>query len=204
MLKKLPLIVLLLLTFISKAQDRPIKIIDEQKANRLLLYAVNENEQDLDVMITVTGSGFRQSKAKPRLTRIPATSKVNIKSLIIERGKTPNYTYEIVVNDSLSKRALKRPFELVKIEAIRPILIYLTDTCTSCDSLIASLEESIYLFKTQPLSEQPKMQEYLEKTFANSTTPLVSLTTPIVNLGGKIFVDIETYEQLMEKLKEIE
>jgi len=66
------------------------------------------------------------------------------------------------------------------------------------------LEESIYLFKTQPLSEQPKMQEYLEKTFANSTTPLVSLTTPIVNLGGKIFVDIETYEQLMEKLKEIE
>ncbi|MFC4632379.1 hypothetical protein ACFO3O_00555 [Dokdonia ponticola] len=204
MFKKLPLLLLVLVTFISKAQDRPIKIIDEQKANRLLLYAVNENEKDLDVMITVTGTGFRQSKAKPRLTRIPATSKVNIKSLIIERGKTPKYTYEIVVNDSLSKRALKRPFELVKIEAKRPILIYLTDSCTSCDSLIASLEESIYLFKTEALSEQPKMQEYLEKTFKNSTTPLATLTTPIVNLGGKIFVDIETYEQLMEKLKEME
>ncbi len=204
MFKKLPLILLVLVTFISKAQDRPIKIIDEQVKNRLFLYAVNENEKDLDVMITVTGTGFRQSKAKPRLTRIPATSKVNIKSLIIERGKTPNYTYELVVNDSLSRRALKRPFELVKIEAKRPILIYLTDTCTSCDSLIASLEESIYLFKTEPLSAQPKMQAYLEKTLANSTTPLASLTAPIVNLGGKIFVDIETYEQLMEKLKEID
>lgn len=204
MLKKLPLIALLLFTFISKAQDRPIKIIDEQKANRLFLYAVNENEKDLDVMITVTGTGFRQSKAKPRLTRIPATSKVNIKSLIIERGKTPNYTYEIVVNDSLSRRALKRPFELVKIEAKRPILIYLTDNCTTCDSLVASLEESIYLFKTQPLSEQPKMKAYLEKSLEKSATPLASLTTPILNLGGKIFVDIETYEQLMDKLKEIE
>ncbi len=204
MLKKLPLIALLLCTFIAKAQDRPIKIIDEQKANRLFLYAVNENEKDLDVMITVTGTGFRQSKAKPRLTRIPATSKVNIKSLIIERGKTPQYEYELVVNDSLSRRALKRPFELVKIEAKRPILIYRTDKCTSCDSLVANLEKSIYLFKTQSLSEQPKMKAYLEKSLANSATPLASLTTPILNLGGKIFVDIETYEQLMDKLKEIE
>ncbi|MFT5892672.1 MAG: hypothetical protein ACI9Y7_002784 [Dokdonia sp.] len=204
MLKKLPLIALLLFTFISKAQDRPIKIIDEQKANRLFIYAVNENEKDLDVMITITGTGFRQSKAKPRLTRIPATSRVNIKSLIIERGKTPRYEYELVVNDSLSRRALKRPFELVKIEAKRPILIYLTNNCTTCDSLVASLEESIYLFKTQPLSEQPKMKEYLEKSLAKSASPLASLTTPILNLGGKIFVDIETYEQLMDKLKEIE
>ena len=204
MLKKLPFIVLLFLTFAIKAQDRPIKIIDEQKANRLFLYAVNENEKDLDVMITVTGTGFRQSKSKPRLTRVPATSKVNIKSLIIERGKTPQYEYELVVNDSLSRRALKRPFELIKIEAKRPILIYQTEKCASCDTLIANLEKSIYLFKTEKLSEQPKMKAYLEKTLANSTTPLPSLTTPIVNLGGKIFVDIETYEQLMAKLKEID
>ena len=204
MLKKLPFIVLLFLAFAVKAQDRPIKIIDEQKANRLFLYAVNENEKDLDVMITVTGTGFRQSKSKPRLTRVPATSKVNIKSLIIERGKTPQYEYELVVNDSLSRRALKRPFELIKIEAKRPILIYQTEKCASCDTLIANLEKSIYLFKTQKLSEEPKMQAYLEKTLVNSATPLPSLTTPIVNLGGKIFVDIETYEQLMAKLKEID
>ncbi len=204
MLKKLPIILLLFLVCTVKAQDRPIKIIDEKKANRLLLYAVNENEKDLDILVTITGTGFRQSKAKSRLRRIPATSKVNIKSLIIERGKTPNYTYEIVVNDSLSRRALKRPFELIKIEAKRPILIYQTEQCTSCDSLISSLENSIYLFKTQKLSEQPKMQEYLEKTLANSTTPLASLTTPIVNLGGKIFVDIETYEKLIETLATIE
>lgn len=204
MLKKLPFILLLFLAFVTKAQDRPIKIIDEQKANRLFLYAVNENEKDLDVMITVTGTGFRQSKAKPRLTRIPATSKVNIKSLIIERGKTPSYEYELVVNDSLSRRALKRPFELIKIEAKRPILIYRTEKCTTCDTLIANLEKSIYLFKTEKLSDQPKMEAYLTKSLANSATPLESLTTPILNLGGKIFVDIETYEQLMDKLKEIE
>lgn len=192
------------MTFRVKAQDRPIKIIDKQKANRLLLYALNENEKDLDVMITITGTGFRQSKSKPRVTRVPATSKVNIKSLIIERGKTPQYEYELVVNDSLSRRALKRPFELIKIEAKRPILIYQTEKCASCDSLISNLEKSIYLFKTEKLSERPKMQAYLEKTLANSTTPLPSLTTPIVNLDGKIFVDIETYEQLMAKLKEID
>jgi len=151
MLKKLPFIVLLFFAFVAKAQDRPIKIIDEQKANRL-----------------------------------------------------PQYEYELVVNDSLSRRALKRPFELIKIEAKRPILIYRTEKCTTCDTLIANLEKSIYLFKNEKLSDTPKMKDYLTKSLANSATPLESLTTPIVNLGGKIFVDIETYEQLMDKLKEIE
>ncbi len=202
MLRQLLIISFILVYSYAYTQERPVKIIDTTKANRLLLYAVNENEQDLDVKITVTGTGFRQSKGKARLIRVPATSKVNVKSLIIERGKTPSYTYELEVNDSLSRRALKKPFKLIKIEAMRPILVYLTERCVGCNSLIASIKESKYLFRTENLSDKPKMEEYLENTLKNTKTPLTSITNPIVSLGGKLYFDITTYEQLVEALSE--
>lgn len=62
-------------------------------------------------MITITGTNFRQSKARPRLIRVPSASKVHLKTLILLRGKTPSYTYDLKINDSLSRRALKKTFE---------------------------------------------------------------------------------------------
>src|SRR5690606_26236068 len=69
------------------SQEKPIEIVEEEKANRLFLYALNKNEQDLNVMITVEGTNFRQSKSKPRMIRVPAASKVLLTNLFVERGK---------------------------------------------------------------------------------------------------------------------
>lgn len=179
------------------AQKKEIKIIDVQKGNRLLLYAVNENETAFDVLVTVEGTGFRQPKGKPRLVHVPATSKVNVKNLIIERGKKPRYTYILKANDSLSKRALKKPFETIKIAPNKSIILYLPEGCTNCDTMIANLDASIYTYKTVILNEKPKTKEYLQKAFKNSAMPLETINNPIVNIAGKYYPDIDTYEALM-------
>jgi len=198
------LLTLLLISTInlSYAQEHPLRIEDEQQANRLLLYAVNENEQAFDILLTVKGSYFRQPKGKARWIHVPATSRVNVKSLIVERGKKAIYTYEMEVNDSLSRRALKKPFKSIKIEAKKPIIVYLTDRCITCDSLISGLDSSKYLYKTKVLSELPKTEEYLRKTFNNSTTPFDTVTNPFISLGGKYYGDIGTYDELLERLNE--
>ena len=182
------------------SQERPIEIVEETKANRLFLYALNKNEQDLDVMITVEGTNFRQSKSKPRMIRVPAASKVLLTNLFVERGKRANYTYKLKVNDSLSRRALPREYEPIKIEPKKKVIVYIPENCATCDSLVSSLEKSPYLYTSYRFSEKPELKSQLAPAFTNSIVKIDSLTTPIISLGGVLHVKIEDYDQLLEEL----
>lgn len=186
-----------------QAQLRPIKIVDEKQNNRILLYAVNENDQDLDVALEVTGSGFRQSKGKPRMFRVPAASKVMIKSLIVERGKRPSYKYEVTVNDSLSRRVIRKPFEQIKIDPPKNVLVYLKDGCSQCDTLVRQLDSSYYKYRVMNLEEKPEVKDYLINAFRYTKTPYDSISNPIVSIGGKLYPDIGTFEELLPKLKDM-
>ncbi len=199
-MKKILLFFVFLFLYQVNAQEIPIEIIDEKISNRIRIYAVNRNEKDYDVMITITGSNFRQSKSRPRLIRVPATSKVHLKDLIVTRGEQAVYTYDLIVNDSLSRRAIKKEYELIKIKPKKLITIYITDNCTNCNSLIDSLAQSRYLFSVLTLNEKPKAREALQKAFENKNIPLDSIHNAIVSLGGHLYISIENYQQLLEKL----
>ncbi|RMA64409.1 hypothetical protein [Ulvibacter antarcticus] len=177
-------------------QEEPIQIVDETVANRLMLYALNETDTDYDVMITVDGSGFRQSKAKPRMTRVPATSRVQIARLMINRGENPKYTYTLVVNDSLSRRALRREFELVKIAPKKPITVYITQNCMKCDSIMQPLKDSKWQFDSHNLAEKPEMAKQLKM----AVPELDVMETPVFSIGGLIFPEVKNYEELMEEM----
>ena len=202
MIKKLPLA---LLAFIGisvsiSAQIRPVKIEDEQLNNRILIYALNENEFDLDVSIEVEGTGFRQRSGVSRLYRVPAASRVNIHSLIVERGKVPVYTYNLKVNDSLSRRVIKPEATPIKIDPRKNILVYLKEGCSSCETMVQKLDSSYYNYRTMDLSEKPEVKEFLINTFKYTSTPYDSIQNPIVSLGGTLYSEIETYDLLIEKL----
>ncbi len=199
-MKKILLFFVFLFLYQVNAQEIPIEIIDEKISNRIRIYAVNRNEKDYDVMITITGSNFRQSKSRPRLIRVPATSKVHLKDLIVTRGEQAVYTYDLIVNDSLSRRAIKKEYELIKIKPKKLITIYITDNCTNCNSFIDSLAQSRYLFSVLTLNEKPKAREALQKAFENKNIPLDSIHKAIVSLGGHLYISIENYQQLLEKL----
>ena len=199
-MKKILLFFVFLFLNQVNAQEIPIEIIDEKISNRIRIYAINRNEKDYDVMITIKGSNFRQSKSKPRLIRVPATSKVHLKDLIVKRGEQAVYTYDLIVNDSLSRRAIKKEYKLIKIKPKKLITIYITDNCTNCNSFIDSLAQSRYLFSVLTLNEKPKAREALQKAFENKNIPLDSIHNAIVSLGGHLYINIENYQQLLEKL----
>jgi hypothetical protein len=192
-----------LLIFLSPAvfaQERPVKIEEETQNNRILIYAVNENEYDLDVSIEIEGWGFRQRAGVPRMYRVPKASKVNIASLIVERGMKAAYTYKLKVNDSLSRRVVRNTPIPIKIDPRKNILIYLKEDCKGCDSLVAKLDRSYYKYRKMDLSEKPEVKEFLENTFRYTKTPLDSIQNPIVSIGGTLYSEIENYDQLLEKL----
>jgi len=183
------------------AQEKPIKVITKDIPNRLAFYAVNETETDYDVQITIKGTNFRQSSARPRLIRVPGASEVHLKTIILNRGKRPSYTYDLVINDSLSRRALRKEYKKVKIKPKKHITIYVTEKCISCDSIVLPLNESNYIFRLYKLNENPAVKDQLKRSFSQ---PLDSIDKPIVNVGGRLFTSIETYDRLLEELNKEE
>lgn len=190
-------LILLCIAFQINAQETPLRVVTKDIPNRLAFYAINENEQDFDVQITISGSNFRQSQGRPRWVRVPGASKVHLKTIVLTRGKKPNYTYDLKVNDSLSKRALKKEFERVKIKPKKSITVYITEACITCDSIIQPLENSNYKYITHKLNENPEIKEQLKSYLPAA---IDSIKTPIINLGGRLFTRIETYDKLLEEL----
>ncbi len=184
------------------AQEVPLEIEEERKANRLFLNVVNKNLQDFDVAIKVEGTGFRQRKGVPRKVRVPATSKVNLISLVIERGKTPQYTYTLDVSDSLSQRVIKRDYELIKIRPKKAITLYLTEKCQTCDTIVAGLDKSPYMYKTLSVNENETVRAQLEKAFVGASVPLAEMENPVVMLDGRMYIHIASYEDLMMRVEE--
>ncbi|MEP0134157.1 MAG: hypothetical protein ABJJ25_08010 [Eudoraea sp.] len=199
MYKKVLFLALLFTIVYGYTQEKKIKIITEDIPNRISFYAINENEQDLDVMFTLSGTNFRQSSARPRYIRVPATSKVHMKTIVLLRGKSPSYTYELKVNDSLSTRALVKESEQIKIKPPKQITVYVPNKCEQCDSLVIPLSESKYLFNLIKLDEKPELQEQLQVAFGKET-PIDSLNSPIVNLAGKLYTNLITYQLLIEQM----
>jgi len=187
------------------AQERPIEIEDELVNNRLNLYAVNKNLQDFDVILYVNGTGFKQRAGKPRAVRVPARSRVEVSSLIIERGQEPKYTYTIEVQEELSRRSLVREVELIKIQPKWPLTIYKPKLCSStCDTLIAALDESPYLYTLTEIDAYPKVREQLKKLIVGGEERLNEMDTPIVMMAGKMYLTLTSYEEVMSTMEELE
>ncbi len=187
-------------------QKNKIKILEEKSANRISFYALNESYTDYDVKITIKGTNIRQSKASDRFIRVPSAAKVFLKSIFLTRGKTPVYNHRLAINDSLSRRAIKRPpvsrIELPpqKIIPEKPIAIYIAKNCISCDSIVSKLAAANYEFRSYVIKENADLRKQLTKILAKPETALDSLKIPVINLGGRIYTWIEDYEQLIEEL----
>lgn len=203
--KNLFFLFFLIIAQTTNAQDIQIDIEDKLENNRLLIYAVNKNLFDVDVAIEVDGFGFKKREQREIFYRLPATSKINITTLIVERGKQAVYNYKLKVNDSLSRRVRQVPFELIKIDPKKPITVYLPSLCAEkCDTLVNSLSSSPYIFKAIKIEEDQNIKTQLEKSLVGGADRLANMDTPIVMLGGKMYVQIENYEQLMARLNEEE
>src|SRR5690606_34087804 len=125
-------------------------------------------------------------------------------SLVIEREKKPNYSYTIETFEELSNRSLKfEILELIKINPPVPIHILIPDNCTNCDQIIADLDEGPYLYHVKKLSENEEMKNQLAPAFRGTTYDIDTIDTAIIMLGGKLFPNLLTYDEIIEKLNEV-
>lgn len=196
------LFLFLFLPFFHNAQEQyQVDIEEKRENNRVYIYALNKTLTDLDVSIEVSGTGFRQREGRQRVFRVPARSKITIKTLVAERGQVPLYKYKLNISDSLSRRVVKPPYELIKINPKKKITLFLTDSCTAkCDSLIRPLDNSPFFYDAIKISENDAVKTQISNALIGGQKRLDTMTSPIVMLGGKMYLQIEDYDALMEKM----
>lgn len=194
MSQKLIILLLAIFPIIALSQPAELNIEEERRGNRVMLYGLNETLLDLEVIIEVSGTGFRQSKRKPRGVLIPAASKVHLLNLMVNKGENPKYTVKQKVSDSISRRTLKKQSIPIKIPTAKPIIMYVTENCFSCDSLVASLDRSPYKYKKTYLEEDLETKKQILKGFPRLDT----VVTPIFNIKGYLNTEILNYEDVFE------
>ncbi|MEP3385583.1 MAG: hypothetical protein ABJN84_13515 [Flavobacteriaceae bacterium] len=198
-------ILFFLLAQLLHAQVSTVTVEEKLSKNRIAFYAVNKTFTDYDVLFHVKGTNFRQSAAKPKWIRVPATSKVHLKTIILLRDKKPIYTKNLKLNDSLSKRAVRKEYEILdvpppKIKPKKQITVYTTTNCSTCDSIVTHLNTDNFIFRNVLLNEKPEVKSQLGKFLAKSTEEMDSISSPIISLGGKLYSWIASYQQLQEEL----
>ena len=194
MVKKIILLFIATCPFVTQAQVTEIKVEEERRGNRIMLYGLNETLEDLEVTFEVDGTGFRQSKRKPRGVLIPAASKVHMLNLMVNKGETPNYKVKQTVSDSISRRTLRKQSSPIRIPTAKPIIMYVTENCNTCDSLVAKLERSPYKFQNTYLAQD----SITRKQVAKGITRLDTIVTPIFNIKGILNTEILNYEDVFE------
>ena len=184
------------------SQQKPITIEKEFVDNRINLYAINNTLTDYDVAITIKGTGFRQRGRADRKTRVPGRSKVNLLSLIAERGEEPNFVYILDITDSLSRRVIRKDYELIKIKPPKPIVVYIPENCLNCETITTELDESPYLYQTALISESENVHPYIKSALKGTDQTFETLDCAVLNIGGKIYPGINSYKDIEEKLEE--
>ncbi len=190
----------------ARAQGGTVKVTETKSRNRIAFFAENKTFTDYDVLFEVKGSNFRQSAAKPRWIRVPGASKVHLKTIILLRDKQPVYTTTLKTNDSLSKRAWKKEFQVLdipppKVKPKKQITIYTSKGCDACDSIVRRLNSRNFIFESVSLDERPKIKEQLGQFLSRSAQEMDSLSSPIINLEGRLYSWITTFDRMMEEVE---
>ena len=93
----------------------------------------------------------------------------------------------------------------IKIDPKKPITLFIPKNCsTKCDTLVSSLNESPYKYRKVMIEEDERVKQQLSGALVGGIERLDSMDTPIVSIGGKMYVTLETYEELMARMEEEE
>jgi len=85
----------------------------------------------------------------------------------------------------------------IKIDPLKTVILYTFNQCITCDSLVSSLDKSVYNYSKINLSENIAKYKALEKYIPSLDT----IKTPILNIGGYILTNLKTAEEVIEKIE---
>jgi cobalamin biosynthesis protein CobT len=97
-----------LISYISYAQEKPVRLVEKKQKKRTILYVQNDTNTDKSVFLKINPIGYRKSAQRPIIKNIPAKSKIQMLILIPLTDVESHYTYNLIVNEELETIDVKR------------------------------------------------------------------------------------------------
>jgi hypothetical protein len=66
------------------------------------------------------------------------------------------------------------------------------------------LDQSPYLYTLTKIEEYPKLREQLSRLIVGGEDRLSEIDTPIVMMGGKMYLKLSEYDEIMSTMDELE
>ena len=202
MLRKFPLILVLICFSNVYCQDGRIILSEKIQGKRLSLIAENTTSDTINIFLMVISEGYRRSAARPVVKNIPPNSKVPMMTMI-ELANTPSsYSYNLIINDQENDLQFNRVKEEIDIEkALKNKLVIFTKTnCDKCDLLSSALEAKDYNFRTFNIDEDRSLYDQFLAFIKKTQPEKIVLRFPVIWNKDHTIYSFDSLDEVLGKL----
>mgnify|MGYP000751467539 CR=1 FL=1 len=198
--------IIYLITTTVLAQQNGVKIIEEKKAKRHLIYAENTTSEIRNVFLKVNPKGYRRTANRPLIKNIPPKSKVLLITLIPLKDIENSYTYIFTSNKEqndldLNRKKNDKPLSLPEIMDSE-VVIFTTDECNKCISLIEALKTKRIKHREVNIDKQDRFYLYTWQLLKEKGYETNSILLPIASVKGELITPIGRVDDFVGELSD--
>lgn len=195
-------ITFLICNLYAKSQD--IDLIEEKGENKVLLYAQNNTEEELEMTLNTALIGYTTNDKLPVNKILDAKAKVLVLTLLAPKGIICEYqtsiSYKKVKKTNTTSGALKQRMTSIQMNS-KKVNVFTQDGCARCEYVIKYLDDMkipyVELNTTIHDPNQSLMFEKLNEVGFKGTT----VQMPVVVYSGKTEYNIKDLTSWVKGLK---
>ncbi len=194
MIKNLLSSLIIIFFFNTYAQKNGVKIIEEVRKKRTLIFAENTTNEARSVFFKVHAEGYRRSGDRPVIKQLSPKSKVLLITLIPLVNVPSSYTYTFVANKTLENIQLKGKDEseadvskLIKQE----IVIFTNNSCPNCQRLTKLLDSKHIKYRNINIDKQERFYQYTWQLLKEKGYQTDTIKLPLASVKGKIIYPVK-------------
>jgi len=230
MYQKLSVFVFMLFSLSSFAQNA-IELIEEQVDNAIVLTAINTTDQSVEVVLTLTSTGFGLKKEERFTEVIDAKSKSKMVSLVPTPGRKCTYSANLAYTTKTEAPTSQKVSTTTKttsasqtnakhqsapatqkqvVNKIKPnnpmagkkgIVVYSKNGCGRCDYVTKYLSDNNIPFQDLNITTDKAADAQMGKVLFANGFKGGSFTTPVITVDEEVHYNIKDLKSFLAELK---
>lgn len=218
---------LCILSFVTYGQDGPIEVVSVEQDGQYILTGKNSSpDQDLEVNISITSTGFGLPGLKTITVVIPANSDKELIVMTPEPNKDASYSIEYGYKTtsksitqskpSISKEKSDKAIDVRRKSAAnnpkhlqdhnplfkrKGIYVYSKKGCGRCNFVTKFLKENDIEFVYRDITDNKTHNDELTQVLFSNDFKGGSFTTPVVTIDNELFYNIKDLPGFLEGIK---
>ena len=185
------------------SQGLKVLISEKKSGKRVVLFAENKTNDTLNVFLMVNSEGFRKSANKPVIKNIPPATKVSMLTMIEMSDVPSTYTYDLIVNEDLTKTSISTENQAKDIEKqlYGKLVLFTNANCTDCTQLITELNSKRIPHRVFDINKDQVIYRQFMAHIERSLTVETKIRFPIIWNKEEVIFGYDNVDDVLKRLK---